>query len=1095
MKRLTATALLCIFGLLLNAQENNPLINSGGLIDKAISLHDEGKYKESIEIYKRIPRGDTNYYRSVYEMALSQMLDSQFVAARQSCEAGLASPNEKWPDLFTLYGNIIDDMGDPNRALNIYDSAIKLYPAYSELYLNKGTTLMKLNRYADAEEIFKQSLLINPYLASSHYKLGACAAQQGRVLQAFLSYINYLLLQPAGRYQANCIAALSKISTAGDDIKELIQKRTEDINDNFLIAEKIMLSKIALDKQYKPLLKLDDPISRQIQVLLEKLEYNEKEPDFWMQYYVPLFKNIFSEKKFEPFINRLFANVKIDAIQDYIRKNKKEVGDVVDEAIIYYNQVRDTREVNYAARKDMNVVYHHDDGKLFGKGNAKDNGETLTGNWEFYYSPGNLRSKGSYNEKGEKNGPWQYYHFDGQHRGKQTYKDDKLEGEEVFYYENGAPSTFATFKNGEEDGESKSYYLIGIPRIIVNYKKGKLNGERRAFFSNGNLQSIENYKEDSLHGPFRTYHKTGPLESEGNYSHANLDGAYKAYFVNGKLSMDGIYSEGKIKGLWKQYHENGKLKLQETFEDGVVEGEYAEYYDNGQLFYQCNYKKGKVSGDVEYFDRDGKRFFIYTLENDITKVARYFDKSGKEVGISERKSKKLDLTTYFSDGTKRSQAVYNDKGEITGTETYFYHSGKPSSENIYEDDQLQGPSFNYHPNGKKQVSTYYKNGERHGYEKFWYSPGQLKDEGWYQDGMTQGTWISYDELGNRSFVTEYLNNDLNGYKEEYYPNGKKKNETRYNMGWIEEFIQFDTTGKEINRCVIKNGNGKFKVVFFNGKTFGEGTYVNGELDGPYKFYFFDGKIHTQQFYKRGELDSIYHNYYYGGQLAAEGKYKDGKKEGVWKNYFASGKLHYTENYTNGEMTGEKKYYFENGKPDTEIEMEKDERNGWTKRYDQDGSLMYQLRFIYGLPVSYTYPDKSGKLLPEIPIIAGTGKIKTFFANGNPSSEFGYADGKLHGTNIAYHSNGKLRFQGNEEYDLSEGNYKHHYANGQLQYDYTFLHENLHGPYKEYNEKGIVTEEGYFYNGQPHDATKIYDDVGKLKETRYYYYGKLIDIKK
>lgn len=1095
MRYLITTFFLCIFTFVLNAQDNNPLINSGELIDKAAGLHDEGKYKESIELYKKISRGDTNYYRAIYEMAYSQMLDSQYAAARQSCETGLASPNEIWPELFTLYGSIIDDMGDPDRALRIYDSAAALYPAYSEIYLNKGTTLMKLKRYSDAEEVFKQCLLINPYQASAHYKLGACALQQGMIIQAFLSYINYLLIQPSGRYQNYCITSLSTISKGGDDIKELTEKRTREPGDNFATPEKIILSKIALNKQYKPLLKLDDVISRQIQVVFEKLEYDEKDPDFWMQYYVPLFKNIFSENKFEPFINRLFANVKIDAIQDYIKKNKKEIQDVVDETVAYYNQARATREVNYAARKDRSILYHFDNGKLFGKGNTKDKGETLIGDWEFYYSAGNLSSKGSYNDKGERDGPWQYYHFNGRLKGKQAFKNNKLEGEDVFYFDNGAISSSATYRSGDEDGESISYFRIGTPRSIAHNKTAKLKGERKVFFSNGNLHTLENYKEDSLDGPFKTYYKTGPLESEGNYTNGKLDGSYKTYFTDGKLSADGAYSEGKLKGPWKQYHENGKLKLQETFEDGLAEGEYKEYYDNGQLFYTCNYKKGKVTGDVEYADRDGKRFFIFTLDNDITKAARYFDKTGKEVGSSERKSKKLDLTTYYTDGFKRSQAVYNDKGEITGTETYFYRSGKPISEDMYAGGRLEGTAFNYYPNGKKQVSTYYKAGEKHGYEQYWYPHGQLEEEGWFQDGMLQGTWLSYDEQGNLSYVSEYLNDDLNGYKEEYFPNGKKNNEMKYRYGWAEEFVQFDTTGKEINRCVIKNGNGKFKVVFFNGKTSGEGTYVDGELDGPYKLYFFDGKLNTQQFYKRGELDSTYRNYYYGGQLATEGQYKWGKKEGLWKVYFASGKLNYTEHYINGELTGTKTYYFENGKADTEIEMEKDDRNGWTKKYDPDGSLMCQVRFIDDLPVAYTYSDKSGKLLPEIAIPGGTGKLKTFFANGNPSSEFEYTDGKVNGINIAYHSNGKVRMQAIQDYGLWEGSCKYYYANGQLQYDYTYLHDNLHGFYKEYNEKGIVTEEGYYYNGMPHNIMKMYDDSGKLKETRYYYYGKLLDIKK
>jgi len=1095
MRKFITTTVLCAITLLCYGQENNPLINSGELIEKAIQFHDEGKYKSAIEIYKKIPRGDTNYYRAVYEMAYSQMTDSQYAASRKSVEIGLAEPNDRWAEFYTLYGNILDDMGEPERALRIYDSAIVLYPAFTDLYLNKGTTLIKLKRYAEAEEILKQTILINPYVASAHYKLGVCAIQRGAVMQTFLSHINYLLIQPNGRYQNAAISSLSTISKAGDEIKALVDKRAEDGGDNFPMLEKIMFSKIALDKKYKPLLKLDDPISRQIQVVFEKIEYDEKDTDFWMQYYVPLFKKIFEEKKFEPFINRLFANVNVETIQDYVKKNKKEIEEVVNEAVEYYNQVRNTREINYAARKDMNVLYHHENGKLYGKGTTKENGEKLVGNWEFYYSAGNLRSKGVYNDNGERNGPWQYYHFNGKTRGKQLYKDGKLEGEEAFYFENGNLSSHSFYKNGEEYGESKSFYLIGLLRAVAEVKEGKLQGSRKIYFSNGSIKSLESYIADSLSGPFKTYYSTGPLESQGTYKSGEIEGSYKAFHTNGKLSMEGTYSKGKLNGPWKQYHENGKLKLQENFVNGTVEGEYIEYYDNGQLFYKCNYKNGKCTGDVEYFDRDGKKFFVYTLDNDITKTARYYDKTGKEIGVSERKAKKLDLTTYYSDGYKRSQAVYNDKAQIIGTETYFYRTGKPSSEANYADGALEGPGFSYYANGNKQVSTSYKEGEKHGYEKNFFSHGQVQDEGWYQDGNMEGNWLSYDELGNATIISEYLNNDLHGYKTEFYPNGKKSYETKFTRGWIEEFVQFDSTGKELSRSIIKNGNGKYKILFFNGKTFSEGAYKDGELDGAYTFYFFDGKVNTQQFYKRGALDSTYRNYYYGGQLLTEGQYKNGKKDGLWKNYFSTGKLNYTETYLNGEVNGKRIYYFQNGKVDTEIEMEKGERNGWTKKYDEDGSLQYQTRFAYDVPQAYTYLDKNNQLVPEIAIRGGSGDIKSFFANGKPSADFSYANSKLNGSNKSYHSNGKLRSESMENFGLSEGNYKFYHANGKLQYEYNYLHDNVHGPYKEFNDKGMLLEEGYYYNGVPHNTTKTYDDAGKLKETRTYYYGKLLDVKK
>jgi tetratricopeptide (TPR) repeat protein len=445
MKYILGIALLNLLTLSLKAQENNPLMNSGELINKAISLHDSRKYNEAIALYRKIPESDTNYYRGLYEMALSQMLDSQFVAARNTCETALAKPNDKWPELMTVYGNLIDDMGDSERALRIYDSAIHLYPATSELHLNKGTTLLKLERFTEAEEVFKQCILINPYQGSAHYKLGYVAMQQGMIVQAFLSYANYLFLQPSGRFKANSITFLSAISKGSDEIREFVRKRKDGVGDHFQVQEKILLSKIALDKQYKLLLKLEDPITRQIQVLFEKLEYDESSDDFWMQYYVPFFEKIFAEKKIEPFVYRLFADLDIDVIKDYVKKNKKKLEEVVDEAVNYYDQIRVTREIKYTVRKNMPTLYHFSSGRFVGKGTTINNGGKLTGDWEFYFSAGNVRSKGKYNDNGERTGEWKYYHFDGSLRGKQLFTNDKLNGQEIFYYDNGITSNISNY--------------------------------------------------------------------------------------------------------------------------------------------------------------------------------------------------------------------------------------------------------------------------------------------------------------------------------------------------------------------------------------------------------------------------------------------------------------------------------------------------------------------------------------------------------------------------------------------------------------------------------------------------------------------------
>ncbi len=308
-----------------HAQENNPLINSGELLARGSALYDSGSYAPSIALYRKIDRNDTNYTRALYETSLSYYADSQFNEAIRYCQLAFAiggSPNLE-PDMYNEYGNAIDAGGNPEKALLVFDSAILKYPAYTLLYMNKGTVLLKLKRDHEAELLFQKALLIDPYSYSCHFKLGIAALRQGKLIPAMLSFIGYLLVNPEGRYEGSCISLLSSISKNEDDIQAYVNNRKETPADNYQLLEQIVQSKIALDSKYKPIIHLDDVISRQIQVVFEKMEYEEGNNDFWVQYYMPFYKEVFKANRFELFINHIFANVNLPEIQNYLKRIKK----------------------------------------------------------------------------------------------------------------------------------------------------------------------------------------------------------------------------------------------------------------------------------------------------------------------------------------------------------------------------------------------------------------------------------------------------------------------------------------------------------------------------------------------------------------------------------------------------------------------------------------------------------------------------------------------------------------------------------------------------------------------------------------------------
>ena len=1077
-------------------QIGNAFIPSGIILDSGITLYDSGSYRQAVDVLKTINRNDTNYVKALYNIGLCYYADSQYEKSlyyNQQALTGHADP-EKEPELLNQIGNSVDAAGETLKAISIFDSALQKYPAYSLLAMNKGTMYFKLKRYAEAEAIFKQNLLIDPYSYGSHFKLGICALNQGKLVPAMLCFIGYLLLDPDGKYHNNCITMLKSIANNTDFIQDLVNHRKETPSEAYQLLEQILQSKIALDNNYKPLVQPDDPILRQIQVLFEKMQYDPADSDFYMQYYIPHFKACFDHRQFELFINQAFSGVDIPVLVEYRKRNKKDMAAFVDTIVAYFNQIRQTRELNFQSRDTAGWIWTFKNGKLNGHGKYLEKEQIFVGPWEFYYSPGNLRAKGMYNDAGKQEGPWIYYYFDGTVRSKIIFANGLQTDLCTWYFKDGTVSSTTFYKGDLADGESVSHYLTGTPNAVTHYRADKEEGLKAGFFDNGDTSYIEYYSAGVLNGPVKTWYRSRQVESEYQMVNGKWEGPYVKYFENGRISSQGNYSKDVQDGDWKTFYSSGQLKTEQNYSSGKPDGDGKEYNENGTVSETYTYKHGKIEGQAHYYDDDGKQYAIFQYEKGMLQHATYYDKSGKPISQSQRDKDKIDLNEYYPDGRKRMEGTFNANDNIAGVETFYYPSGQTQETDEYIDGDQNGRSLDYYPDGTKKTESYYNGGKLDGFYRSYYANGQTHEQGWYSDNELCGPWVVYDDLGSLTDSTFYSDGAMTGYKESYSPNGRRETEAIYKQGWLQEVIQYDSNGNPLTDQKFPGGTGKYQLIYPGGRVMVDGRYIRGKLDGPFLFYYPDGKEVYSETYVHGDLEGTFRNYFHSGILASEGLYSHGEKVGTWKYYYISGKLKTTEEYTRGKLNGTEVGYFESGQIETKTTYVDDVKTGPFSRYDQDGTLLYEMMNRDNIPVSYTWLDKNGTKLPPTPIVAQAARIKTWFPNGNVAAEMEYKDGLLTGPVRLYYTNGKLR----KSYALLNGNlsgpFTLYYSDGQVKAEYGYFNDNMHGDYKEYNEKGVVTEDGKYYDGSPHGIIRIFDDHGNLKETSVYYYGTLLSVK-
>lgn len=470
--------LLLFISSVLSAQTNNPLINSGEIIQNGIKLHDEKKYEEAIKEIKKIDRSDTNYYKALYQISFSYYIDSQFNKSLEYVRLGLQLFPEKYSLFAMQAANSLDDMNRSEEAIKIYDSAMVKEPQDFLLYFNKGVVNYKLKNYNEAKKNMQQCLLINPYYSSAHYFLGSIYLLHGNLVPALLAFKTYLLISPSGKYYVNTINNLTDIAKVTDQVLEFVKNKSASKEDNFNVQQEILLSKLALDKQYKLKAELEDNIVRQIQVVDEKLEYNKNDKGFCMQFYAPFYINILKEGNFETMIFYIFSGISNKKIETWNKNNKREKDAFIDKASSYFDTIKKTQVLDPAKREDADINYLYDKNNFFGKGSlSKDKVPHYIGKWDFYYENGGIQATGNFNESGEKNGPW------------------------VYYYENGQVKEKSNSVNGVLKGLAEGWFNNGIKWYSQNYSDGKINGEQTINYFNGKSKSIITFKDGLKNGP------------------------------------------------------------------------------------------------------------------------------------------------------------------------------------------------------------------------------------------------------------------------------------------------------------------------------------------------------------------------------------------------------------------------------------------------------------------------------------------------------------------------------------------------------------------------------------------------------------------
>ena len=429
-----------------------------------------------------------------------------------------------------------------------------------------------------------------------------------------------------------------------------------------------------------------------------------------------------------------------------------------------------------------------------------------TGEWNYYYPSGSLKTKESFTE-GKLSGKKFHYNEDARLRYVTNHVNDTIHGvyEE---YDKGRLSETYYYKNGDLNGPARSFYPDGTVASERFFISDKLYSKKFTYWQNSRIRTITHYEED-VDVKFESFNPEGIKENEIEYS--NNSGKLVTSFNNGCKVHVYTLKNGVLDGKYTIKDKRGKTLLDCDYVAGRRNGKYLSYSTAGKTMTEFNYYAGLLNGAVKYYDLAGNLRLSdnYIFGYNTGTMERYYNNKQKFSKSEMFEGEKDGEVTYynlqgdavlilgFSLDELKYYITYGNDGKLTNKVpverqtakiTSVYTNGNKAMELNFVKGKLDGKFLIYSPEGKVAFDANYDMGLLSGTRTEYYTNGKVYKKEYFENSIYEGVQEYFKEDGTQWITAEYKNDEMHGLFK-IYTNNEISQIDRYDSNEIVEVLK------------------------------------------------------------------------------------------------------------------------------------------------------------------------------------------------------------------------------------------------------------------------------------------------------------------
>jgi len=1094
MQRIGSAFLFLVFTLIttLSAQEKLEVYTPLKYNEAGHAFVDERDYLSAEKEFAKIHPNDTLYNQVLLNRVICYRLGGSIEQSLALAEEGFEVNKDYLPEFYINKASCLDSLGKLDEAIDVIVEAEKRFPYNYDLKVTRAELYQSKKDYKAAIELFQECITAEPTRYYHHLQLGSLLYDAKALSQSMLTLVAAMALNPESENNLNILNSLDELVTSNSKLAEplfdpaILDEQFEDVDD-------LISNYIALADKYKVPGKINFSVIKQIHLLLTQID--DDQDGFFSKTYVPIFKPVIEQDKFEDLTNLICYMSKSEKHQKIFAKKQDDIVAMSVQLRDGFKKVAQVKNLpKEMAGKELNFL-HNDNDRLFVITNYDEQKDVLTGPSLFINEQGSIARQGSYNSNGQYTGEWNWYFPNGKVKRNSFFENDKLTGKTIFYNELGNIQAINHFKDNKLNGKVEYYKLIGTKYEEVDYVDDVENGTTKGFYSGGQVAYEIPMKDGQNDGPVSYYYEDGSKKTIGTFKDDKLDKQLLSYYRNGTLSYEENYIDGVLNGTYKSNYHNGQLYEEGEYKDGNRIGHWTQFNFDGSISSEEEYDlKGNKNGVIKNYSPSGILKSESFYKNGIFTSLKNYNADGVVISEYKKKKKVLKFVMTYLHGGKHTTGQYLDNLR-SGTWNYYDAYGNLITTENYSKGEIVGTVKRHYRSGQVYSTTEYEDGMKNGLSITYFPNGQMSNQGYYKDNELHGRFVQYYINGSLSSDEYYTQGMLDGKNSYHNPDGSVYLKSHENLGFKMGSSRYDSAGQMLSEFSAENGEGT-DIYYFstNKEKMGSIPYKGGDRNGKNLRYHINGNTRVEAHYETNKLNGVFKRYYIDGQIKDEYNYEHGQLQGLRKAYYKDGTLSYEANYENNQEHGVFNSYFDNGQLSTSIAFNYGDQDGAIKYYTMDGDLSSVLYYEDSFVTGYSYEGADGKLVSAIPLPNGTGQVEAYFPNGQKSVSYTFKKGSREGEMIAYYPDGTLRFKDNYADNYLNGKQVYYYSNGNIKSEKTLIYGNDEGTFKYYYEDGTIEREESYLGDERHGPTNYYDKDGQLILTHNYIGDVIYEIK-